>query len=90
MLGILQHIDVVAAFGPKKATFGGNYPWAGSILLNIAIHIAIIVIILQYVFEENRPSNIITTLPFNFERKTQRQQQQGFESEKKLLVFLVL
>lgn len=45
MLGILQHIDVVAAFGPKKATFGGNYPWAGSMLLNIAIHIAIIVII---------------------------------------------
>lgn len=64
MLGILQHIDVVAAFRPKKATFGGNYPWTGSMLLNIAIHIAIIGIILQYVFG---------TLPFNFERKTRQQ-----------------
>lgn len=43
---------------------------------------------MQYVSEENRPSNIITTLPFNFERKTQRQQQQGFESEKKFFGFI--
>lgn len=70
MLGILQHIDIVAVFGPKKGTFGGNYPWAGSMLLNIAIHIAIIVIICNIYLKKIDHQTVVTTLPFNFERKT--------------------